>query len=1500
MGKGCDEILGKLNPALKQRLVDLAGGKSDINSLKDAARKLQSQNLDQLNNIYADNNVGGYKKIEQPQEVTPSENVTQQASNGGELKIVDKTKNVLDEVTDEKIGEKKYQDFSIDFEDGARAFGTIENGVANISGINAPKNNEGVVRGTKTYERVLTKLQEKGVKTVNIKLQSEDSGKAIDKLVEKGVLSNPRNITGSSGNERATTFDISTPQAKEEKQSSQKSSPIEKEKAPIENGDGRDNPKSFAKLSDKLPEDESRTWGQFLDEGEKVFDNNGLKIYKQWDGSYQASYGGNVVLDRVGETGRGLAVKLAEQYGGAKISDKINFNFGSKETEQSIKESKNETLKTDTKDTKPIPPKESSQPKKEPIENGENKNQEKQQVTKDQPPPQKPPQPPIEGKDEQGEETGKRRFTQQMLRDEELPSESKSGIKETLDYVIQKNEVSVKEAADIINKLGTDESFNLITDKNNDLNGGVRTVMGMALIRKYGELAKKAPDQATKDYYLDKEISTAEFVTEKLATDPGQMIQAFSLWSRLSPEAQLRAANQDMAKQGKEKVRRRKKDIDKIGTEFQKANEEAAEEVSKSTSIDETVKKDDKQKESKAREKIAKAKARRASIIKKYKDKKGGGLTLSSGGLTPEGIEFIGEVTKTYIDEGIANVQLLVEKAIAAFKEATGNDPDDKIKSQISNEADNQLNKSDIKLINEALKDRNIKIGKIVKEHYTVVEKAKKSLAQKLMDEAAMEQSNAKELSDKVQAAFDRIASRKKRNILYREKGRFDKINRTLQGAKKTEQKTVADDIIKYTNLGAFDNTDFTDMLADKFGIGKITPEQAAKLQELADKIQKAPDGTPKRDATEDLLAYRAKLRGNDLGETAQAVWYANVLSGYKTQEKNLVSTFFQSMGELMSQMVADPKAIPYLMGGYIKGVSKRGFIEALHTLATGRSPIHIKKVETPQALERKKFIGGNINPANWFKYVMRVMIATDVISFQGLKEARAYQLARREASRMGLNTWSKKGWDKVNEILFHTKERWREAELQAEEEGLDGVQKRRRIYELMEESRPIQMTEDAYGFGAKGTFNHESEGSLGALTNGLSSFLEAVNVKGVKPLRFIIPFTRIITNVVNNTLDYTPVGLIRAARGVRGFKTFEKSPITKPAFKELTAEERKTLIAKAAIGITLTAALQALHLAGVIEITGAGPDDEEKKKQLRQSGWQPYSIKVGDKWYSYQYTPLVFMTGFLGNMNDTQKYGKDDEKTLGKRVQLAASRIGGQVVDMTWINSASTFMGALSERNPEQQARRLNNSLAGMVRGFVPFSGMINQSSEAVQNIFNMPQKQVNNSWQALIQNIPIARNSLNDKINALGDPIVRDTDVLISKETEDPVWNFLLDKGGWVATVNRGTLIIPDAETKEERPTTDDEYYEFSKLRGQKIKDDIQKMLDKNKVPVIRDGKSIDVTPEDVKPKELNAVLSQIETQATKETKEELFSEKVKNKKEAETKKKWNEKVNKMFDKK
>lgn len=1084
-------------------------------------------------------------------------------------------------------------------------------------------------------------------------------------------------------------------------------------------------------------------------------------------------------------------------------------------------------------------------------------------------PPTRPPKAPEEGEGEGRKE--ERRFTERLIETPGLLSAIKKGVAPTLEYVRQTNAMTVQEAEQIINVLGEDKAYSAM--KSEDTKGAVRVVLGQVLIKRYNKLAKEAKTKEEKDLYIDTTIDIAEYVTVKLATEAGQTIQAFSLWDKLTPEAQLVFAARQKGKSARKNINKAKKDVDVIKEKFDKANEEAVKEILKTEEVSNTIKKDSQEGVQKAKNRAAKARQKRADIINKYKGK--GGITFTTGGLTKEGIEFVGEVAVTYIEEGIAEIQVIVEKVLADIKNISGKEPNETVKREVFEIADKELAKADIDMV-KSVKDKKMRIDEIAIQHFTSKEKIKKELAQKFIEQADMSEGNAEALAKRFEEAFDRVVSRKKAEILSKNKKRFERVRKAVneQAAIKAEPKTLQDEIIKYSNLGAFDTEDMLDYLSDKFKLGQLTKEQAAKIKELAEKIQTAPEGTPKREATEDLLAYQANLNGGNWGEVAQGIWYANILSGYRTHEKNVVSTFINSWVDLGAEMIADPKSAPYLIAGYIQGVKKRGLLEAGRTLATGRSPIHVAKIEVPDILERKTFIGGGYNPANWFKYVSRTMKAEDVLSFQGLKEARSYQLARKEASKLGFNTWSGSGWKKVNELLFNTTERYEIAVAQAESEGLKPNTKnwKRRIYELMENSRPTQMTEDAYNFAAHGTFNYESNGTLGAFTNAVSKALD-VKVGGVQPGRFVVPFTRIITNVVNNALDYSPVGLIRVAKGARGFKSFDEISLTKGAYKPFTPEQRRIVAVKAAIGISFAAMFQYMAETGQIQISGEGPEDEKKKAQLRESGWQAYSIKIGDKWYSYQLTPLALVLGMLGNFNDAAKYGKDDEQTLLRRLNVAALKFGGMIADMTWINSAGTFLGSFVEPKISEQQRGVEKALSGMARGFVPFSQMTSQATQAYNSIFQVPAKQVNNSWEALYQDLPIARNSLNDKINALGEPVIKDIDIMVSREKADPVWKFLTEKQGWVAPLSKKTVFVFDERLRQDRPLTDNEFYELSKLRGSIIKENIKKILTEG-YPVLRDGAITYVLGEDMTSAELNNILSKrIEPMATKEAKARIF---------------------------
>jgi hypothetical protein len=62
--------------------------------------------------------------------------------------------------------------------------------------------------------------------------------------------------------------------------------------------------------------------------------------------------------------------------------------------------------------------------------------------------------------------------------------------------------------------------------------------------------------------------------------------------------------------------------------------------------------------------------------------------------------------------------------------------------------------------------------------------------------------------------------------------------------------------------------------------------------------------------------------------------------------------------------------------------------------------------------------------------------------------------------------------------------------------------------------------------------------------------------------------------------------------------------------------------------------------------ITGSGPTRKADREALMRTGWQPYSIKVGDKWYSY--SGLEPVSAFLAIAADYAEYAqREDDDSL-------------------------------------------------------------------------------------------------------------------------------------------------------------------------------------------------------------------------------------------------------------
>ncbi len=724
------------------------------------------------------------------------------------------------------------------------------------------------------------------------------------------------------------------------------------------------------------------------------------------------------------------------------------------------------------------------------------------------------------------------------------------------------------------------------------------------------------------------------------------------------------------------------------------------------------------------------------------------------------------------------------------------------------------------KLVNEAirteLKSLDKTISDIAKAHYTEYDRIKMSLTDKLIDQADLSPEEAAKLAKSIKEEFDKIFAEKRKQVL-------DKLTKDKVVSKKVKD-ALRQEVTELINLGAFDDKAFADRWAKVNGYPELTKENIAELKRLADLVQKAHEGFQKFRALEDLLKYQAQIKGMNWSELPMAVWYANVLSGYTTQMVNTISTMTNAAFLMANVGLRNPRTGYFMAKGFLSGI-KYGMLEAKEVLREGYNPIR-GKIEIPATLELRQFIGGKINPGNYLKYVRRVMVASDVIFYEGLREARAYQLARTLAvsesdaakndaalgneidpgikakdralallNATDANLQSFK-WD--SDIEFSDKMDEIEASNLPPEEKERLVKqaardKVRRVFELANANRKelVENTKDydAEGFAARGTYNYKPEGLFGVLAR----YVNAAATE-FPPLRLIVPFTNIIANVANDAANYFPVSAaVRAATGgsITNIPAMFDKTKQKPVV--MTDRQKVEMYTKGVIGFSLMTA--AYMLSGVwdddddepiLEITangfGSGANNYQKNYNLRDAGWQPYSFRIKmpsgkySPWISYQYSPLILAFGFIGNLRDAKKYKK--QKADPKMWGFAATQTTRALLDMSFLNSINSVLSVAMNPSDDDIVTDGLKGFAATAKTFV-VPNLWTQGFKATDKLFDHPTKETKGLLMGqMLKDIPFARDNYQNMVNVLGDPIYSNMDKFIESDS-DPLFKLIIDKG-------------------------------------------------------------------------------------------------------------------------
>ena len=299
-----------------------------------------------------------------------------------------------------------------------------------------------------------------------------------------------------------------------------------------------------------------------------------------------------------------------------------------------------------------------------------------------------------------------------------------------------------------------------------------------------------------------------------------------------------------------------------------------------------------------------------------------------------------------------------------------------------------------------------------------------------------------------------------------------------------------------------------------------------------------------------------------------------------------------------------------------------------------------------------------------------------------------------------------------------------------------------------------------------------EAVAKYGTLQNDLDKF--GKNIKGVAGnafFRWAIPFVKTPYNAAKYTfVDRTPLGVLWG----------EQARILRGGGKE--ADEAK---ARIAFGTSL--GLSAAYLAYTGEISGGGPVNKAQREALRLQGWQPYSIKVGGKWVSYQgIEPLSSILGAWADAAEVLMATSDDDEV--DTTDIIGAALGAtlyNITNKTFLEGFARLTSMASDRS--KGPRAVEDYLSSIVPRGVDYATRLNDPViRDAKGIIEQFKKQ-----------IPGLSDTLNPRVDLLGNDIVRGiqhgrnktnlaygpdslSPFYLSKENQDPFIAELVRIGG------------------------------------------------------------------------------------------------------------------------
>lgn len=294
--------------------------------------------------------------------------------------------------------------------------------------------------------------------------------------------------------------------------------------------------------------------------------------------------------------------------------------------------------------------------------------------------------------------------------------------------------------------------------------------------------------------------------------------------------------------------------------------------------------------------------------------------------------------------------------------------------------------------------------------------------------------------------------------------------------------------------------------------------------------------------------------------------------------------------------------------------------------------------------------------------------------------------------------------------------------------------------------------------------------GQLGKNMQKLQSFVNGV------PFAFVVaPFIRTPTNILKFSFSRLLAPAEAAYNGAKYLKGGEykdkidallnnKAPALEKTRKSLMEQmvavkpdgtpdllTRAEARGRLASGTIMTAALASVVSMYKDRINGGGPKDYKQRQAWQAAGNMPYSIRVGDKWISYQrLDPVATMIGVFADMADLIEDGKMhsiDSNIFEKVMAASMLTVTRNATNKSYLAGIDKFFSFIFD--PESTSA--GKYLGGVAGGFIP--NILNQGQSIAGD---QELKETRTFVDVIAKRIPGVAMDL--KRNPLGEPVVQE----------------------------------------------------------------------------------------------------------------------------------------------